>query len=322
MRNSLIILMITVICLFSANGYGAEPFLSQILRYEASAINLKEKYPEAYQSLYQKVKGSLSKQEFDALMSRKEGIELDDAHKEKLKFIASPQSVAMQKQQHKDWIPILVNDETLKKGQAFFKEYETSLRSAYGKTGVTPGDIIAVLNWESKLGERRGTYTVFKIFTSQYFYIAEIEKELFDSGEYEKKDAMPREKALKRIEKLKNRALSNLSDLLIQSKNKKMDPLAVKGSWAGAIGIPQFMPASMSFARDGDDDGEIDLNTVPDAIMSVASYLKLNTYHEKGKESAFKRYNPEDMYVRGVMLYSGKIEEMGVVPLEGWKYSD
>ncbi len=119
---------------------------------------------------------------------------------------------------------------------------------------------------------------------------------------------MKRAVALKRIKKIKKRALNNLSQLLMQAKTKGFDPKTVKGSWAGAIGIPQFMPASMKFAGDGDRNGNIDLNTIPDAIFSVAKYLKQNKYKERGKEYAFKRYNPSDMYVRGVKLYSESFE--------------
>jgi len=56
MGNPKVILMIVLICVFPGKGYSAESFLSQILHYEASAVNLKEKYPDAYQTLYQKVK--------------------------------------------------------------------------------------------------------------------------------------------------------------------------------------------------------------------------------------------------------------------------
>ena len=65
---------------------------------------------------------------------------------------------------------------------------------------MAPGDIISILNWESKLGEKTGAYRIFNIFVGQYFYIDEIEQELFIAGAYDKKGAMPRHKALKRLQ--------------------------------------------------------------------------------------------------------------------------
>jgi membrane-bound lytic murein transglycosylase B len=54
-----------------------------------------------------------------------------------------------------------------------------------------------------------------------------------------------------------------------------MDPLSFYGSFAGAIGLPQFMPGSIRrFAVDFDGDGKIDLRNSPaDAIGSIASFL-------------------------------------------------
>ncbi len=315
-----VLYVVSVMC-FLGNGYCFNEQGSNDNNYSASPVSLKTRYPAQYRTLYNEVKSYYTQEQFDRIMSRQDGIELDNAHRNKLFFIASPQSIAQQKQQHKDWIPLLVNETTLKNGLEFFQKHQHILKSAYQKTGVDPGDIISILNWESKLGEKIGTYRIFNIFVGQYFYIDEIEKELFITGAYNKKDAMPRHKALKRLQTIKKRALSNLAQLLIQSKTKGFDPMLVKGSWAGAIGLPQFMPASMRFAQDGDGNGTIDLNTIPDAIMSVAFYLKLNRYHDRGRKYAFMRYNQEDVYVQGVMLYSRKIETMGVKPLTEWIYA-
>jgi len=49
-----------------------------------------------------------------------------------------------------------------------------------------------------------------------------------------------------------------------------------------------------------------------DAIFSVAAYLEQHDYKEHGPKHAFMAYNPEEMYVRGVSLYSKKIREAGL----------
>ena len=67
-----------------------------------------------------------------------------------------------------------------------------------------------------------------------------------------------------------------LKQLLLLARDTGIDPLAIKGSYAGAMGLPQFMPSSYRrYAVDYDGDGAIDLLGSPaDAIGSIASYMK------------------------------------------------
>jgi membrane-bound lytic murein transglycosylase B len=67
-----------------------------------------------------------------------------------------------------------------------------------------------------------------------------------------------------------------LKELLLLALESGMDPLSLKGSYAGAVGLPQFMPSSYRrYAVDYDGDGAIDLiNSPADAIGSIASYMK------------------------------------------------
>ena len=67
-----------------------------------------------------------------------------------------------------------------------------------------------------------------------------------------------------------------LKELLLLARDTGIDPLAIKGSYAGAVGLPQFMPSSYRrYAVDYDGDGAIDLLGSPaDAIGSIASYMK------------------------------------------------
>ena len=67
-----------------------------------------------------------------------------------------------------------------------------------------------------------------------------------------------------------------LEQFVLLTQRQGIDALTVKGSYAGAMGLGQFMPSSYrAYARDGNADGRIDLwNSVDDAIFSVANYLK------------------------------------------------
>ena len=90
-----------------------------------------------------------------------------------------------------------------------------------------------------------------------------------------------------------------------------MDPFTMKGSWAGAFGIPQFMPSSyVIFAVDDNGDGKVDLYDYPDAFASIANYLRRvgwKTGNEKKMRRAVYNYNHEKAYVNAVFSYAEKI---------------
>src|SRR5690606_10584186 len=66
-----------------------------------------------------------------------------------------------------------------------------------------------------------------------------------------------------------------LENLLLYARERRIDPFSLRGSYAGAIGWPQFMPGSIRrFAVDFDADDKVDLRNSPiDAIGSVANFL-------------------------------------------------
>lgn len=273
------------------------------------------KYDDSrFDELFKGVSKYYTKEQLKQLLSRKEVAGEDIETEKNLKYIFDPVSVKKQVQAHEDFIEKLVNETTVRKGFEFFSKYYSVFEAVYENTKVHPADIIAILNWESKLGEITGTQQIIKIFIGQYFFAEKYNDAFVKEGAFEKENAISRADALKRIEKLKKNALGNLIALLIQASQKKFDPAQVKGSWAGAIGFPQFMPASMKFAVDGNKDGKIDLFTMEDAIASVASYLKEHGYHTKGSEYSFKRYNPDKIYAKGVKMYSDLGKKAGIEP--------
>ena len=91
--------------------------------------------------------------------------------------------------------------------------------------------------------------------------------------------------------------------LVRQCAARNIDPLTVKGSWAGALGYPQFMPASLRWAEDGDGDRKIDLYTFDDSIASIARYL-VEFGFARDREKAVWGYNHEAAYVSGVLAFA------------------
>ena len=75
-----------------------------------------------------------------------------------------------------------------------------------------------------------------------------------------------------------------------------IDEAAMKSSWAGALGQPQFMPTSyLKHAVDFDGDGKRDIwNSVPDTLASIANYLKLHGW-QKGRDWGFEVSVPQNV---------------------------
>lgn len=285
-------------------------FLLFFLFFQFVSAENAQKYDEkSFEVLFKAVSKYYSKEELRKIVE--ESLQPDELTEKNLAFIYSPLSIKKQAEDHTGYLDKLINGETVKNGVDFFNKYKELFCKTYAETKVEASDIIGILNWESRLGLVTGEQKIIKVFAAQYFFGEKRNEALIQSGEYKKEGAMTVEAGKKRVERLKKNAFSNFKALLIQAKEKKFDPLEVKGSWAGAIGFPQFMPASMKFARDGNGDGKIDLFVMEDAIVSVANYLKLHGYSEKGSVAAFKAYNNDRIYAEGVKKYSDLVKKAG-----------
>ena len=285
-------------------------FLLFFLIFTSLSAENTQKYDEkSFDELFKAVSKYYSKEELRKIVEG--SLVTDELTEKNLAFIYSPLSIKKQAADHTSYIDKLVNDETVKNGVAFFEKYKALFCRIYAETKVEASDIIGIINWESRLGFVTGEQKIIRIFAAQYFFGETRNEKLIQSGEYKKEGAMSVEAGKKRVERLKKNAFSNFKALLIQAKEKNFDPLEVKGSWAGAIGFPQFMPASMKFAVDGNGDGNIDLFVMEDAIASVANYLKLHGYLEKGSVAAFKAYNNDRIYAEGVKKYSDLVKKAG-----------
>jgi hypothetical protein len=98
---------------------------------------------------------------------------------------------------------------------------------------------------------------------------------------------------------------------ILQKLNK--DPFSIRGSWAGAFGIAQFVPSSYArFAVDGNDDGMVDLFDFSDATASIANYLKAHGWEkdrpEKNRQAVYA-YNRCDNYVAAVFTYARAVNK-------------
>jgi membrane-bound lytic murein transglycosylase B len=133
-------------------------------------------------------------------------------------------------------------------GSKFWSLHEDALQRAEAEFGVPPDVIVGILGVETAFGSNTGSFRVIDALTTIAFDGARRQEYFRDE----------------------------LKDLLLLARESKLDPLAIKGSYAGAVGLPQFMPSSYRrYAVDYDGDGAIDLlGSAADAIGSIASYMK------------------------------------------------
>lgn len=140
-----------------------------------------------------------------------------------------------------------VNDRRIDGGLRFWRENVASLRRAEADFGVPPEIVIAIIGVETEYGSNTGRFGLFEALATLAFH-------------YPPRAAFFRDE---------------LAALLLYAREAGTDPLTLRGSYAGASGIAQFMPSSIRrFAIDYDGDRRIDLAHSPaDAIGSVARYL-------------------------------------------------
>lgn len=148
----------------------------------------------------------------------------------------------------KDYRPIFITDKRITQGAAFWKQHEATLARAEAEYGVPAQIIVAIIGVETFYGGNAGSWRVMDALSTLAF------------------DYPPRAPFFRK----------ELREFLLLTREEQVDPIGLKGSYAGAMGLPQFMPSSFrAYAVDFDGDGRINIWTNPvDAIGSVASYFK------------------------------------------------
>jgi len=144
--------------------------------------------------------------------------------------------------------PRFLNDRRIDGGVGFWLENEGQLIKASALYGVPPEIIVAIIGVETEYGRNTGGFRVLEALATLAFKYP------------------PRAEFFR----------TELEQFLLLARENGFDPLAVKGSFAGAIGIPQFMPGSQRrYAVDFDGDERVDLaHSVDDAIGSVGRFLE------------------------------------------------
>lgn len=148
----------------------------------------------------------------------------------------------------------------IRKGVEFWDANAEVLKQAEAQYGIPQEVIVAIIGVETVYGQNTGNYRVLDSLATLGF--------AYPAGQKDRSDFF----------------LSELEAFIALCNKTHLDVLEVKGSYAGAIGLGQFMPSSWTaYAVDGDEDGTVDLfHSRKDAIFSVANFLKVHGW-ESGK---------------------------------------
>ena len=136
-------------------------------------------------------------------------------------------------------------------GVAFWHTNAATLRRAEARFGVPPAIVVGIIGVETFYGRLTGNFRVIDALATLAFDFPEgrSDRSAFFRGE--------------------------LEEFMVMCARERSDPQALRGSFAGAMGLAQFMPSSINrYAIDFDGDGRVDLaGSAADVIGSIANYL-------------------------------------------------
>lgn len=168
--------------------------------------------------------------------------------KKQSQVLEAIQRPAEKKKTWQEYRKIFVTPKRINEGLQFWAENAQTLAAAERRFGVPPEIVVAILGVETFYGRYEGKYPVLDSLVTLGF------------------DYPPRQKFFR----------SELEHFLLLAQEEKLDPLSIKGSYAGAMGKSQFISSSYrQYAIDFDENGKRDLwESNEDAIGSVANYFK------------------------------------------------
>jgi len=171
----------------------------------------------------------------------------------------------------------------IREGVQFLRSERTALARADERFGVPPEIVVAVIGIETVFGRVTGSFRTLDVLLTLSF-------------DYTRRAAMYREE---------------LTQFLLLCREQGIDPLSLRGSFAGALGLPQFMPGSIRrWAVDFDADGRVDLaSSRSDAVGSVANFLVEHGWRRDLPVQFAARANREIKYTVG----------RGIVALHAWR---
>lgn len=197
-------------------------------------------------------------QAFVARMVREHGFDRDGLLQQFSLIRTRPDIIATMRRPAEKTLPwhayrdIFLDEPRIANGERFWETHRETLARAEAVYGVAPQTIVAIMGVETRYGRVTGRHGVLEALSTLAF------------------DYPPRSPFFTR----------ELEAFLLLCREEGIDPLTLQGSYAGAMGIPQFMPSSYrAYAVDFNGDGQRNLWQDPvDAIGSAANYLAVHRW--------------------------------------------
>jgi membrane-bound lytic murein transglycosylase B len=165
---------------------------------------------------------------------------------------------------------IFVTDRRINEGVQFWLDHRLTLEHIAAEQGIPPEYLVAILGCETFYGRITGRDRVLDALATLAFYYP-------PRGEYFR---------------------GELEQFLLLTREEHLDPLEVKGSYSGAMGVPQFMPSAYRrYAVDASHDRRRDLwNDWADVIASVANFLRQNGWQPGEPVLAEAQLDPDPTF--------------------------
>jgi membrane-bound lytic murein transglycosylase B len=200
----------------------------------------------------------------------------------------------------------------IQQAREYMRRHAEVLTRAEKRYGVDPRVITAIMLVETRLGSFLGSRPIINtLSTMAALTDAPAREHLWEQIPTERRFA--RTDYDRKADQKSTWAYRELKAFLTYADLYDIDAPAVVGSYAGAVGIPQFMPSNiLAYGSDGDGDGRIDLFNDADAIYSIANYLK-NYGWKPGlnRKQAYKvifQYNRSKHYVNTILKIADLLE--------------
>ena len=200
----------------------------------------------------------------------------------------------------------------IREGRVYLREQASVFEKAEKQFGVDPNVIAAIILVETKFGRYLGNSSIINILSTmasltdasprEYLWEKLPEKRRYERNRYDQK-----------ADKKSHWAYKELKAFITYTSQHQIDPTSVKGSYAGALGIAQFMPSNiLAYGQDVNGDGRINLFEDADAIISIASYLKHYGWKPGlDRKKAYKvvyHYNHSKYYVNTILEIADLLE--------------